>query len=97
MSSSLGSIESNVEGGLYAYRLSKAGLNAATKSMSIDLKDNGILCVSMHPGWVQTDMGGTKAPMDVESSCQQMINTILNLNESNNGTFIQYDGKLLKW
>lgn len=97
MSSILGSIEANVEGGLYAYRTSKCGLNAATKSMSIDLRDHQIMCVSMHPGWVRTDMGGSKAPLDIDSSCKQMIDTIKNLNASNNGGFVQFDGKPLKW
>lgn len=97
MSSILGSIEHNVEGGLYAYRTAKCGLNAATKSMSIDLKDHNILCVSIHPGWVRTDMGGSKAPLDIETSCATMVNTLYNLNESHNGNFVQYDGTRLKW
>lgn len=97
MSSILGSIDANVEGGLYAYRTSKCSLNAATKSMSIDLRDHQIMCVSMHPGWVRTDMGGAKAPLDVDTSCSQMIDTICQLNETHNGGFIQYDGKPLKW
>lgn len=57
MSSILGSIASNNEGSLYHYRLTKTGLNAATKSLSIDLKKEGIMAVNMHPGWVKTDMG----------------------------------------
>lgn len=65
--------------------------------MSIDLKDNQILCVSMHPGWVRTRMGGTKAPLDVDETCTQIMNTIFNLNEQHNGKFIQYDGKQLSW
>lgn len=97
MSSILGSIQSNVEGGLYAYRISKTGLNASTKSMSIDLKDHKILCVSMHPGWVKTDLGGKNAPMDVETSCSKMLNTLYKLDESNNGGFVKYDGKSMPW
>jgi len=97
MSSILGSIESNKEGGMYSYRASKSALNAATKSMSIDFKDSKILCVSMHPGWVKTDMGGKNAPLDVDSSCKGMINTIMALNETSNGTFVQFDGKSLPW
>lgn len=97
MSSILGSIGSNTEGGLYSYRASKSGVNAATKSMSIDFKNDKILCVAMHPGWVKTDMGGKNAPLDVESSCQKMIETICALDESNNGTFVQFDGKTLPW
>uniref|UniRef100_A0A182UG23 Short-chain dehydrogenase n=1 Tax=Anopheles melas TaxID=34690 RepID=A0A182UG23_9DIPT len=97
MSSILGSIEANREGGLYGYRTSKSALNAATKSMSLDLKGHKIMAVAMHPGWVQTDMGGTKAPLTVEQSCAAMVGTLLALNESNNGGFLQYDGKPLPW
>lgn len=97
MSSILGSIASNVEGGLYGYRVTKTGLNAATKSMSIDLKSDKILCVSMHPGWVKTDMGGSKAPLDVETSCNKMVETLTKLTYKNNGGFVQWDGKELPW
>ncbi|XP_049300478.1 C-factor [Anopheles funestus] len=97
MSSILGSIEANREGGLYGYRTSKAALNAATKSMSLDLKGHQIMAVALHPGWVQTDMGGSKAPLTVEESCKAMVNTVLALNESNNGGFLQYDGTPLPW
>lgn len=97
MSSILGSIEENAQGGLYAYRMSKVALNMATKSMSVDLKADHILCVAMHPGWVKTDMGGSNAPLDVETSCKEMVQTIFGLNESHNGTLIQYDGKHLPW
>jgi len=97
MSSILGSIASNNEGSLYHYRLTKSGLNAATKSLSIDLKKEGILAVNMHPGWVKTDLGGPKAPMEVEQSCDSMVQTIIKLGKSHNGGFIQYDGKALPW
>jgi NAD(P)-dependent dehydrogenase (short-subunit alcohol dehydrogenase family) len=97
MSSILGSIETNVDGSLYHYRVTKSGINAATKSMSIDLKNDGIMAVSMHPGWVKTDMGGEKAPMEVEESCEKMIETIYGLDASKNGGFIQYDGSSLPW
>lgn len=97
MSSILGSMASNVEGGLHAYRTSKAALNAATKSMAIDLKDQSIMAVAMHPGWVQTDMGGSKATLDIETSCCKMVDTLLGLNENQNGGFVQYDGKILPW
>lgn len=97
MSSILGSISENVQGGLYAYRSSKVALNMTTKSISVDLKNDQILCIAMHPGWVKTELGGAHAPMHIETSCQQMIQTIFGLNESHNGTFIQYDGKQLPW
>lgn len=69
MSSVLGSIKLNTDGSLYHYRLTKSGLNAATKSLSIDLKNDGILAVNIHPGWVKTDMGEiTKKPIFSEKS-----------------------------
>ncbi|KXJ76421.1 hypothetical protein RP20_CCG009675 [Aedes albopictus] len=97
MSSILGSIAANTDGGLYAYRTSKAALNAATKSMSLDLKPNQIMAVALHPGWVRTDMGGSKAPLSVDQSCDGMVQTVMQLSEKHNGGFLQYDGKELPW
>lgn len=97
MSSILGSIALNADGSLYHYRVTKSGLNAATKSISIDLKGDGIMALALHPGWVKTDLGGDKAPMEVAESCKHMVDTIFNLKPSNNGGFIQYDGKTLPW
>ncbi|XP_017870273.1 PREDICTED: C-factor [Drosophila arizonae] len=97
MSSILGSIKSNTDGGLLPYRASKAALNAVTKSMSIDLAPQKILCVSLHPGWVRTDMGGSNAPLDVTTSTTKIVETICQFNESHNGGFYQYDGAELPW
>lgn len=69
----------------------------ATRSMSIDLKPDGILVVSLHPGWVKTDMGGPKAPMEIETSVSNMIDTMKGLNAGHNGGFYQYDGVNLPW
>ncbi|KAI8118914.1 C-factor [Lucilia cuprina] len=91
MSSVLGSIDSNVEGGLYAYRTSKSALNAATKSLSIDLYANKILCVALHPGWVRTDMGGSNAPLDVEPTTAEIIETVMKFGAKHNGGFYQYN------
>ncbi|XP_024946357.1 uncharacterized protein LOC107273264 isoform X4 [Cephus cinctus] len=75
--------------------LAKAALNAATKSMSIDLKDDGILVVCLHPGWVRTDLGGKNAPIDVDTSIQGILSTLDTLTEAQTGCFLQYDGKML--
>ncbi|KAG6448668.1 C-factor [Manduca sexta] len=97
MSSILGSIAQNKDGGFYPYRCSKAALNAATKSMSLDLKKDMILVASMHPGWVNTDMGGKNAPLDVPTSVSGIFKTIDNLGEADTGKFLQYDGSELPW
>ncbi|XP_050454679.1 C-factor [Cataglyphis hispanica] len=97
MTSILGSIVENNDGGFYPYRCSKAALNAATKSMSIDLKTDGILVTCLHPGWVRTDLGGSNAPMDVDTSINCILNTLNSLTERHTGCFVQYDGKILPW
>ncbi|XP_037940371.1 C-factor-like [Teleopsis dalmanni] len=97
MSSRVGSIDDNTSGGLYSYRMSKAALNMATKSLSINLKEEKILCVTLHPGWVQTDMGGANAPLDVETSTKLLVQNVISFNEKHNGEFYQYDGKQLPW
>ncbi|XP_061386563.1 C-signal [Musca vetustissima] len=97
MSSMLGSMELNETGGLYAYRTSKAALNAATKSLSIDLFPHKILCVALHPGWVRTEMGGKNAPLEVEPTTAEIIDTVMKFNATHNGGFYQHDGKKLPW
>lgn len=65
--------------------------------MSVDLKEDGILVASLHPGWVRTDLGGRNAPMDVDSSVTSILNTLTTLTEQHTGCFIQYDGKTVPW
>jgi len=77
--------------------LLQAALNAVTRSMSVDLKPDGIIVTSMHPGWVKTEMGGQNAPMTVEESVSNIIKTVFSLSEQHSGKFIQYDGKELPW
>jgi NAD(P)-dependent dehydrogenase (short-subunit alcohol dehydrogenase family) len=97
ISSIMGSVESNTEGGHYIYRSSKAGLNALTKSMAVDLKEKGITVVSFHPGWVKTDMGGSRAPIEPEESVRGMKKIIDNLSLQQSGSFLSYDGTHLPW
>jgi NAD(P)-dependent dehydrogenase (short-subunit alcohol dehydrogenase family) len=75
----------------------QSALNAATKSLSVDLSALGILVMSLHPGWVKTDMGGYKAPITVEQSTQQIVKLLCSLSEKHNGQFYNYDGTQLPW
>lgn len=97
MTSILGSIAENDQGGFYPYRCSKAALNAATKSMSIDLKDDGILVACLHPGWVRTSMGGSNAPMTVDTSISSILKTLSSLTNQHTGCYLQHDGTQLPW
>ena len=97
ISSMLGSMELNTFGGLYAYRASKAGVNAIVKSMSIDLAERGIIAIAQHPGWVRTDMGGPDADIDVQTSVNGMKAVIDKLGPEDSGKFLSFDGSELPW
>jgi NAD(P)-dependent dehydrogenase (short-subunit alcohol dehydrogenase family) len=97
ITSGMGSIGDNTSGGAYAYRMSKAALNMANKSMSIDLRDRGIASVVVNPGWVQTDMGGGGAPTPVSESVSRMIAIFDELSILRTGSFIDYRGGTIEW
>ena len=97
LSSKVGSIEDNKSGGMYVYRSSKTALNQIVKSLSIDLKPIGISVISLHPGWVRTEMGGPNALISVEESVNGMFGVISNTNISNSGQFLNYDGTEIPW
>lgn len=84
-------------GGRYPYRASKAALNIITKSLSVDLKPHGILAVVLHPGWVQTKMGGPNALISTETSVAGLLRTMQGLNEETSGSFLNYDGTVIPW
>jgi len=96
VSSRLGSITHN-DGSRYAYRASKTALNMEWKSLSKDTAGRGLICVVMHPGWVQTDMGGGAAPLTIADSVPAMVKVIDGLKRSDNGRFINYDGSDIPW
>src|SRR3546814_20696883 len=75
ISSRMGSI-SEGPGGSYVYRTSKAAVNAAMHNLAMDIKGDGITCIVLHPGWVQTDMGGPSAAIDVATSGAGLKKTI---------------------
>lgn len=97
LSSVVGSIASNSSGGLYSYRAGKAAVNALMKSLGIDLGKRGIIALPMHPGWVRTDMGGPRAPLDAPTSCAGIRRVIAGLSLADAGRFLQYDGQELPW
>lgn len=98
LTSILGSIEKNRIGGLYAYRASKAAVNAIMRSMAIDLaRSHGIKATALHPGWVRTDMGGPNADIDAPTSARGMKDLIARLDETMVGRYWMYDGSELPW
>ncbi len=96
ISSRLGSIALN-DGGRYAYRASKAALNMQWTSLAKDTAGKGLICVVLHPGWVQTDMGGKAATLTIKQSVPAMVKVIDGLKSADTGRFINYDGSAIIW
>ena len=96
ISSRLGSI-ALADNGRYAYRASKAALNMEWKGLSVDTADKNLICVVLHPGWVQTDMGGAAATLTIDQSVPAMVKVIDGLKAADNGRFINYDGSEIPW
>lgn len=97
ITSKMGSIADNGSGGAYLYRSSKAALNAAYRSLALDLRPQGIGVLLLHPGWVQTDMGGRDAPLAPERSIRGMRDLIARFKRQDSGRFYAYDGREIPW
>ena len=97
ISSLMGSMADNVSGGSLLYRSSKAALNAAMKSLSIELCTQSVGVLMLHPGWVKTDMGGKNALINVEESVAGMRQQIETFNLQKTGRFLNYEGVQLPW
>jgi NAD(P)-dependent dehydrogenase (short-subunit alcohol dehydrogenase family) len=96
ISSGWGSIE-RMDGDWYAYRPSKAMLNAVTKNLATDLKEHKICVVAFSPGWVQTDMGGKEADITPETSISSIRRTIAGLGLDHSGGFYNREGEIYPW
>ena len=97
ISSIMGSIALNNEGGSYLYRSSKAALNAVVKNMAIDLAGDGIHVLAIHPGWVKTEMGGEGATLEASDCAVTLLETLDKLPAGTTGQFLRYDGEPLAW
>ena len=96
-SSRMGSIGARNAVAGWLYRASKAALNSVLKDMSLVLGPQGITCVTFHPGWVRTDMGGAGADIPVSESVSGMRRTLAALTPAQNGSFLNYDGSPIPW
>ena len=96
ITSLMGSIADNTSGSRYSYRMSKAALNAACKSLTIDLAPQNIYVGIIHPGHLATDMGGPEGD-PVSAAVTNIINRINELDENKSGQFFNADGELLPW
>ena len=97
LSSNLGSISDNHSGGSYAYRASKAALNMFNRSLAHELAREGFTCLVLHPGWVQTDMGGPRATTPVADSVAGLLRVLDRASPDQSGEFISFRGDQLTW
>lgn len=104
-SSALGSIASNETGGSYSCRMAKTALNMLTKNLSIELKKDGIMAVSVHPGFVKTD-GADSVPAEglalrnwqtPKESVASLMNFMPMIGAQHNGGFFKCNGDPVQW
>ena len=97
ITSRMGSIADNTSGSMYGYRMSKAALNAAGKSMAVDLAPKGIAVAILHPGFVRTGMTGGNGLIDAPESAAGLLARIDELTLETSGTFWHMNGETLPW
>lgn len=96
ISSKMGRMEFSASDAL-AYRASKAALNKVTQGLATDWREDGITCIAMHPGWVQSDMGGPKADITPAESANGILDVIQSITLDDTGKFIDWDGVSRSW
>ena len=96
ITSRMGSIDDNTSGGYYGYRMSKAAVNMAVKSLSIDLKERGIGVFVLHPGMVSTDMTNHQG-IDPAQAAKGLIERMDSLELGQSGSFWHQEGYPLPW
>ena len=69
----------------------------SARSLAVELLPQNILILSMHPGWVQTDMGTKEAPLKPQESISGMLRVLYGLEPKDHGKFYQWDGQELAW
>ncbi|MBY6018096.1 SDR family oxidoreductase [Halomonas denitrificans] len=97
ISTRVASIGDNGSGGMYSYRASKAALNQILVSAARNLAEQGIKTLAIHPGWVQTDMGGDQATFTPQQSVSGIMAVASAMTTEDSGTFRVFDGSTIPW
>jgi len=97
ISSRMGSIGGRTSNQGSLYRASKAALNSVLADAALTYGPQGACCLTFHPGWVQTDMGGPGATLTVEQSVTGLRATLARATPAQNGAFLNYDGTPIPW
>ena len=97
ITSRMGSMADNTSGGYYGYRMSKAAMNAAGRSLAHDLAPRGVAVVMLHPGYVQTPMTDGRGDVDPATAARGLIARIDELTPASSGRFLHANGSELPW
>ena len=97
ITSRMGSIDDNSSGGAYGYRMSKAALNMAGKSLAVDLAGHGVAVTILHPGMVKTDMIAGHGQVEPEDAARGLLARVDALTLETTGTFWHANGQQLPW
>jgi NAD(P)-dependent dehydrogenase (short-subunit alcohol dehydrogenase family) len=97
VTSRMGSMADNGSGGYYGYRMSKAALNAAGRSLAHDLAPRGVSVALLHPGFVRTPMTGGRGDVDAATAARNLIARIDELTPAASGSFLHANGSQLPW
>jgi NAD(P)-dependent dehydrogenase (short-subunit alcohol dehydrogenase family) len=97
ITSRMGSVADNSSGGMYGYRMSKAALNMAGRSLAHDLRKREIPVVLLHPGYVRTDMTSGAGTIDPDEAARGLIARIDELTLESSGKFWHQNGEPLPW
>ena len=97
VTSRMGSIADNTSGGYYAYRISKAAVNMAGRSLAWDLKPRGVSVFLLHPGYVKTDMNAGSGEITADKSAAGMLAVLDCVGLAETGTFWHTNGQALAW
>ena len=97
ITSHMGSLEDIQSSNDYAYRSSKAALNAVMKGLAYELAESGIGILLVHPGWVRTRMGGSSAPLSTQESVTDMRKLVDQFKPTDSGQFYRHDGVIIPW
>lgn len=97
VSSRVGSVADNGSGGSYGYRMSKAAVNMAGKSLSVDLEQEGIPVALLHPGFVRTGMTDNSGYIEPDEAAEGLIKRLDELDMRKTGTFWHSNGEELPW
>lgn len=97
LTSRMGSMADNGSGGYYGYRMSKAALNAAGRSLALDLAPRGIHVALLHPGFVRTDMTGGRGDVEAKDAAESLAQRLDELDAARSGRFWHAKGEELPW